>query len=301
MNIDHLKPTDLDAVTAICTLTLSHDCLTPEDLRHGIFNDPGCEDRWNLAVRESGEVVGFVVGALRKIKPGENLGLVKIFSVHPRAQRKGVAAALLDRLEGELRSAGAGEVVVGSRGPLYFFGGVDPRYTEAYLFLKRRGYEKLGDSFYLCVDLRAPLPEYRDEIDRLAAEGITFHRPALAEKGEVQQWLMKTFGEGWSYETGLAFRPEKVTVWIARSQGRICGFATSHATLRDYFGPTGVSPDFRRKGIGRIVLVKCLRDMQDDGRPRAWIPTGLERIPYYHSGAGARVGRVFWRMGKTLK
>ena len=31
---------------------------------------------------------------------------------------------------------------VGSVGPLYFFSGVDPRYTEAVLFLSQRGYEK---------------------------------------------------------------------------------------------------------------------------------------------------------------
>jgi len=301
MEITHLTPADCEALAAICTQALPHDNLAPEDLHHGIFNDPGCEDRWNLAARESGEIIGFAVAALRQNQSEGALGLVKIFAVRPDAQRRGVATALLDRLETELRRAGASLVMVGARGPLYFFSGLDPRYTEAFLFLTVRGYEKVGDSFYLSVNLREPLPDYGDIVERLAGEGITFHRPALAEKAEVQQWLLETFGEGWSYETGLAFREGKVTVWIARAEGRICGFAASNATGRDYFGPIGVSEEFRRKGIGRVLLVKCLRDMQEDGRASAWIPTGLARIPYYHRGARARVGRVFWRMSKRLE
>ncbi|MEW6356607.1 MAG: GNAT family N-acetyltransferase [Planctomycetota bacterium] len=301
MELVSISRDDIHELSAICMLSLPYDRLAPEDLRHGIFNDPGCEERWNLAAKESGRVVGFVVGALRQSDKEGKLGLVKIFAVHPEAQRAGAATALFDRLEGALKGAGATEVIVGARGPLYFFGGLDPRYTEAYLFLTKRGYAKTADTFYLSVDLHQPLPDYTQLIAQRAAEGITFHRPAMAEKREVQEWILRAFGEGWRYETGLAFREEKVTVWIARAGGKVCGFAASNATGRDYFGPTGVADDQRGKGLGRVLLVKCLEDMQADGRPIAWIPTGLGRISYYYNGARARVGRVFWRMGKALK
>jgi len=300
MDVRSLTREDIPELAALCTRALPWDALAPEDLAHGIFNDPGCEDRWNLAACDAGAIAGFIVGALRTSKEGEKLGLVKIFAVHPDRLRRGVAGLLFDRLEEALRTAGASQVVLGSRGPLYFFSGLDPRYTEAFLFLRSRGYEKVGDSFYLAVDLRRPLPDYAALIAKRAEEGVTFHRPTMDEKEEVHEWILSAFGEGWAYETDLAFREALVTVWIARDHGKVCGFAASNATGRGYFGPTGVGEDQRRKGLGRVLLVKCLEDLQADGRSVAWIPTGLERISYYHNGAGACVGRVFWRMGKAL-
>ena len=301
ITITSLDRNDLRALSALCRQALlSQDAFAPEDLEHTIFNDPFPDPAWTLVARASGEMVGVLNGALRQRKGQAKTGLVKLFAVLPAARRQGVATALFDRFEQMCRDAGAEAVRVGSQGPLYFFGGVDPRYTEAVIFLMNRGYEKSGDGFYLGVDLGQPLPRYDALIDKLAAQGIVFERPRLDQREEVREWVRATFGDGWAHETDLGFEHDPVSVWIARAKGAVCGFAASNATGREYFGPTGVGPDFRLKGIGRVLVVKCMEDMQGDGRRVGWIPTGLARVRYYHNAAGARVMRTFWAFGKTL-
>lgn len=301
LNITSLERNDIPELCSLCNLALPHDTLSPEDLSHGIFNDPHPDPSHTLVARAGGEMVGALNGAGRPQADRPDVGLVKLFAVQPACHRQGVATALFDRFEQLCGEGGVETIQVGCAGPLYFFAGVDPRYSEAVLFLMQRGYEKQGDSFYLSVDLRQPLPRYDGLIDELAQSGITFHRPDHEQEEEVTEWVRSAFGDGWAYETMLGFRNELVSVWIARADGAPCGFAASNATARDYFGPTGVAPDFRRCGIGRVLVVKCLEDMQRDGRAIAWIPTGLGRLRYYHLAGGARVGRVFWPFAKALQ
>lgn len=299
-DISPLLPEDIPALAALCTRALHYDSLAPEDLEHGIFNDPCSDRRWTLAARAGGKLLGVLNGALRVRSEQPSAAVVKLFAVDPAHQRQGVASSLLLRFEDLCRAEHVARIQVGSIGHLYFFGGVDPRYTAAVRLLAKHGYTKTGDSFYLAVDLRKELPRYDALVKDLAQTGITFHRPGRHEKKEVEEWIRTVFGDGWAHETALAFRHSPSTAWIARSSGAVCGFAASNATGRDYFGPTGVGPDVRRRGIGRVLVVRCLEDMQADGRSVAWIPTGFGRIAYYNQAAGAQVGRLFWPFEKQL-
>lgn len=295
---------DREEIRPLCSLCktalLPMDSFSPEDLEHGIFNDPCHDPRWTLVARSAGELVGVLNGACRESPGKPKTAVVKLFAVRPDCRRQRVASALFDQFEALCRHERVTTIQVGSVGPLYFFGGVDPRYTEAVIFLIQRGYEKKGDSFYLAVDLGLALPRYDDLVHELASSSVIFERPAQSAREEVREWVRSTFSDGWAHEAGLGFQHEPVTVWAARANRVLCGFAASNATGRNYFGPIGVAPDFRRRGIGRVLVVKCLEDMQRDGRRVAWIPTGLARIPFYHAAACARVGRTFWPFAKSL-
>ena len=291
----------MPALSALCRMAcLPEEPLSPEELEHGIFNDPCHDPKWSLAAWEDGEMIAALNGALRPAKD-QPAGLVKLFAVHPSHRRQGVASALFDRFEALCADAGAATVRVGAIGPLYFFSGVDPRYTEAVLLLLQRGYGKTGDGFYMAVDLDRPLPQHRDAEEALARDGITFDRPPHEQMEPVREWVRSVFGDGWAHETKLGFGHDPVGVWVARASGELCGFGASNATGRQYFGPIGVSEAYRGRGIGRILVVKCLSDLQRDGRAYAWIPTGLGRIAFYHQAAGAKVERVFWSFAKTLQ
>ncbi|WP_412889664.1 GNAT family N-acetyltransferase [Bacillus sp. 1P06AnD] len=55
------------------------------------------------------------------------------------------------------------------------------------------------------------------------------------------------------------------TVFIARGEdNRIVGFAAydSYLSRKGYFGPMGVAKHARVKGLGRVLLLQCLRDMK---------------------------------------
>lgn len=47
--------------------------------------------------------------------------------------------------------------------------------------------------------------------------------------------------------------------------GEMLGFACYDATAKGFFGPTGVSKDARKQGIGKALLYACLNAMREEG------------------------------------
>jgi len=298
MRLQALEQGHLSEICALATQSLPQEHLCPEDLEHGIFRDPHPDPEASITAWKKDRIVGFLNGAFRPSSEGPDRALIKLFAVHPDFHRQGVGTALIQAFEARARERGADGIRVGSIGHLYFASGVAPRYTEAILFLNKLGYEKAGESFYLGVDLSQPIPRYEEQESQLSREQILIQRPTKEQKEEVCQWILNAFGPGWSHETSLGFLNDPVTVWIARARGRVAGFAASRATGRVYFGPTGVGEEHRRQGIGRILVSRCMEDLQRDGQSMAWIPTGWGRIAYYHQAVGARVARIFWPFDK---
>lgn len=96
-------------------------------------------------------------------------------------------------------------------------------------------------------------------------EGIVVRRAFAAEKRLVGQWVLKNFGERWASECDIAFMRQPVACFVATNDFDVIGFATYDATARGFFGPTGVAPDARHKGVGRALLAATLNDMAFKG------------------------------------
>lgn len=109
------------------------------------------------------------------------------------------------------------------------------------------------------------LPDYRSEIERLAQEGIVIRRPKPWEREKVTQFILKEFGQGWADETLVSFSHVPVSAFIAVDGERVVGFAAYEATCRGYFGPTGVDPEYRKRGIGQVLLYEALAGLRDLG------------------------------------
>ena len=95
-----------------------------------------------------------------------------------------------------------------------------------------------------------------------------------------------TFSSYWADEVMNAFAHQPPTCFIATHERKIVGFSAYECTRRDYFGPTGVSPDFRGKGIGRVLLLECLRAMYELGYVYA-IMGGVGPADFYAKCVGA--------------
>ena len=130
------------------------------------------------------------------------------------------------------------------------------------------------------------LPDSRASFERLRRERIEVRRALVAEKHKVTVWVRENFAEGWVSEAEIAFARQPVSCFIAVAEGRIVGFACHDATCRNFFGPTGVASEMRKKGIGTALLFACLEDMRQQGFGYAVIG-GVGPAAYYSKIVGA--------------
>jgi predicted N-acetyltransferase YhbS len=98
--------------------------------------------------------------------------------------------------------------------------------------------------------------------------------------------VRKAFSEGWASEAEVAFSRQPVSCFIAIDGGNVVGFACHDVTCPNFFGPTGVEPAARKKGIGAVLLFACLEDMRQAGYGYAIIG-GVGPADFYSRTVGA--------------
>jgi predicted N-acetyltransferase YhbS len=139
------------------------------------------------------------------------------------------------------------------------------------------------------------LPDSRASFERLRREGIEVRRALAAEKHKVTAWVRENLAEGWASEAEIAFGRQPLSCFIAVEEGTIVGFACHDATCRNFFGPTGVAPKVRKKGIGTALLFACLEDMKRQGfgygiiggvGPAAYYSKAIAAVPIEGSEPG---------------
>jgi GNAT superfamily N-acetyltransferase len=130
------------------------------------------------------------------------------------------------------------------------------------------------------------LPDSRAAFGRLREADIDLRRALAPEKHKVIAWVRKNFSEAWASEADVAFSRQPVACFIAIERRKIVGFACHDATCPNFFGPTGVDPVARNKGIGAALLFACLEDMRHAGYGYAIIG-GVGPAEFYAKAVGA--------------
>ncbi len=118
------------------------------------------------------------------------------------------------------------------------------------------------------TDLLVKLYDLETPAARLAAlaeAGIVVRRAMASEMRHVVSWVQNLFGDGWAAECEVAFAHQPIGCIVALNAGRIAGFACHDATGRNFFGPIGIDPACRHKGVGRAVLLATLHAMAQAG------------------------------------
>ncbi|MGA1825810.1 MAG: GNAT family N-acetyltransferase [bacterium] len=92
---------------------------------------------------------------------------------------------------------------------------------------------------------------------------IKIIRVLPSDKTKVIEFVRKKFNDNWASECERSFSKVPISCFIAVKNKKIIGFACYDVTARGYFGPIGVQPTEREKGVGTKLLYSCLRDMWD--------------------------------------
>lgn len=116
----------------------------------------------------------------------------------------------------------------------------------------------------------------------LNLQSIIVKKALIPDKTKILEFIKTNFSERWANECEYALFNNPISCYIAVYQKEVIGFACYDATAKGFFGPIGVKQDFRGKGVGKVLLNKCLISMKEIGYGYAIIGWAAEdAIDFY--------------------
>jgi GNAT superfamily N-acetyltransferase len=299
MEIRQLAESDLPSLLDLCQRTLPLDRFSLPVLRHHMLNEPITCPAYQLSIWDGVRLVGAMVGGARDGQERPE-AWVRLFAIDPADRRKGLATRLLAELERRLRADRYTRLFVGNSVPNYFWPGLDIRYTPGLCFLQKSGFRRSGDAINMHVDLLVRDWDTTDAEMRLGQAGFTIRRLLPSDREQFEAWLRDHWSAAWHYEALSSYANEPISTFVALADGRICAFASYNTTTFEHvFGPTGTEPALQGRGLGRVLFLRCMRDLKGMGHQSAEI-CWVGPIAFYAHVADAWISRTFWFLEKEL-
>jgi ribosomal protein S18 acetylase RimI-like enzyme len=300
LRLEELHADAAEELGLLLSRSLTYDECSVALVRAKVFDDPAAQPRYTLGLRVGDRLVATVAGVVQERQEEERSvrsGYLKVLATDPALRRQGHAARLLDELEARFAADGLDDVWI--RGPgCYFWLGIDLRYSAALCLLMRRGYVHVDDALNLGVDLDGRDFSTTAEEAALAGEGISIRRLEDGERVTMDSYMQR-WGQGWHDEVMQSFDHHPISCHIAQQEGHIVAFAATDIARPGWFGPMGTDEHMRGKGIGSILLRRCLVDWQRTGRKIGEI-AWAGPLYFYVTAVDAWVSRVMWQMRKRL-
>lgn len=191
---------------------------------------------------------------------------LRLLAVDPERRNRGIGTDLLRQLpQVSIIAAEPGN---------YFTPGIVDTDAATLAFFRKRGYAETARTQNLGLRLAA------------AFEGSKLPH---SRRDDALAFIERTFGPIWRYEANKAD-----TIFYTEDNGRITGFAAQEANNRGlgFFGPTGVDPEYRGRGLGTELLRASLAELERLGYDQAIIPW-TDAIDFYRKACGATVAQRF--------
>ncbi len=245
------------------------------------------------------KIVGMMFATRRDVR-GQQLGYIKLMGVHESFRRKKIATRLYEISEQRLKEKGAKTIRIYDVPLNYFMPGIDPRYTPAVCFAFKMGFKQFGESINMVAYLDKLDLNTSAEEKNLENHDIEIRRATQADTPKIKELLCAEW-QLWNNELDMAMADNPPSVHVAFINGSLRAFSAHNANNKGtgWFGPMGTHPDMRGKGVGTILLKRCLLDMRHQGHKQAIIPW-VAPIAFYSHFVNAKIERVFWRMEKQL-
>jgi len=251
--------------------------------------DPNFDPGGAVVYENQGEVVGYVRGVVKTIPAYEGEPLAEMpaylegLVVAKSFRGQGIGTRLLQHAEsfararrkGVLRAACFQSAIAG----VSMLPG-----SSGYVFLVSRGYEP--EPHEMRLELKFQNFSLRDEIvktrERLRGEGIEIKYYGAGYRGSFQRLMETEFTHWWHfiYRPNLD-RDDPLPVLIATDGDRVVGFVGFvHVSEDGRAGFTpGVDPDYRRRGIGEVLVNLWGAEAKDRGAEKSLISTGTTNYP----------------------
>jgi ribosomal protein S18 acetylase RimI-like enzyme len=296
-----------DRILAVWNEVLRLDPVDGGTFTRKVFLDANFR-RGGLVLALDGEsVVGFCLALARHValehQPAEDpSGYITAFALLPDYRRRGVGGRMFDAAESYLRCAGVARVRIAPYVPNYFVPGVDERaYPEAGAFLLGRGYARAGEGLAMDALLTEtdPLAGLGDAAERVRAGGGEVRPLGAGLIPAFFEFLRESAPPDWSRHARqiLMDGAPREDIIVAVRDGRVVGYCQFEGS---HFGPFGVADSEQGKGIGTVLLARCLGRMKERGEHCAWVVwTGEKAAPLYER-LGFRRTRVFTIFTKEL-
>lgn len=296
-----LVPHDLPDLEAYWIQAHPLHRLTGAMLRERIFGPPPADPQLLIAARRADD--GCILGVTAGVFPcgGEAIGGVRWVGALPGPDREAVIVDLLARLEERMRALGARELRMLATPPHYLRPGVDTRETWLIALLLRLGWRHDATHFNMTCDLRRWLCPPLQAIFAPDDAGITVRRGVAADREPLFAPIEREWSVGWRDAVTLAFAHDPIDVFVAVAGSEMIGFAAIEVDqCIGTFGPTGVVPVCRGRGIGRRLLWACLHELRARGRETCQIGW-IGPVDFYHRSCGAIIGPTYWRLTRPLE
>lgn len=302
---------DEAAIISLWNATMASDPIGPAVFREKVLLDPNFDPNGCLVAEAGDAVRGFLLSLSRRV-PFFNQGLqpeeawITAFGVHPHWQRQRIGSHLLEACVQRLREHGSTTLTVSPYVPNYFIPGVDvAAYAAAVAFLKRHGFEEVSRPLSMRAELtgfRVP-PAIAEAADKLIGGGLAIRVAEPADIVPVLDFVRQHFSWDWYREAADIFGdlfagdPRQVNLLVARQGGEVVGYAQHRA---ERFGPFGVNPSLRSRGIGRVLLAQTLVEMLKRGYHAAWFLWTSDNAARLYAQCGFHEVRRFAVMKRSL-
>ncbi len=205
----------------------------------------------------------------------ENTGFITYFAVKPGYSVKSVGAELLSACEKHHHSAGRNYITT-AYSPLYFTQGFSEKYDIEYIDLFRDyGYSEVKSYSRKILLENYRLPDNFHEKKKMLEDNGYYIGPLQYQY--ISGFLNSDadFSSNvwsWQYRTKLSCDLDLEAARIAVFNDEVIGGCVFGDPNSDEgrFGPFGMSPRFRGKGIGTILFADCLSTMKSRGISVAW-------------------------------
>jgi len=301
MRIREFRGRDERQVLELLDEAMPQDRMGPEVFRQKVILQENYDPSLCLIAELGSEVIGFIFAPVQK-----NLGYVNIIGVRAEHRRKGIGTELLHEIEKRHKEKGVKKIII-SGGPKYVVPGVDVKaYPEAMNFFLKNGFEEVSrDSVSMSRSLMGyDTPKYVLEIEeKLVKEGYRFQQLDGEHVLDLLLFLRKNF-PGWEEDLRRTLEMRAGSLdfaTIALKDEEIVGYCqVATDGLIEHFGPFGVLPDHRNRGIGTVIFHMCLRMLQSKGARNVWFAWGGGKNYSFYERQGMVETRRFAILSKKI-